>query len=403
MHGILRVMQMGVIALATTVLTGCGGGRDLEAIDTPLADLGQRLFNDTNLSEPHGTACAACHRPSAGFAGNNGSTIGVALGSSHDSLGLRNAMSNSYASFVPPFEFVTVNGEFEAIGGLFWDGRAKTLADQALGPLLNALEMNNSSKRAVVDKVAASGYASAFQAVFGGDIFSSANTELAFNNIGKAIAAFENSAQLNSFSSKFDAMVRGQTALSASETRGMALFRDPGKGNCAACHLMNSSSSRPEDSLFTDFTYYANGVPRNAAIPRNADPTFFDLGLCGPDRTAPSLSITAPAGMTIESFCGKFRMPTLRNVAERPAYMHNGVFKTLREVVEFYSTRNSDPGRWYGGAGVSNDLPARYLKNVESAKAPLNRAASAGPALTPNEIDDMVSFLQTLSDGWQPR
>jgi cytochrome c peroxidase len=166
---------------------------------------------------------------------------------------------------------------------------------------------------------------------------------------------------------------------------------------------MNPSSSRPEDSLFTDFTYYANGVPRNAAIPRNADPTFFDLGLCGPDRTAPSLPITAPAGMTIESFCGKFRMPTLRNVAERPAYMHNGVFKTLREVVEFYSTRNSDPGRWYGGAGVSNDLPARYLKNVESAKAPLNRAASAGPALTPNEIDDMVSFLQTLSDGWQPR
>jgi cytochrome c peroxidase len=154
--------------------------------------------------------------------------------------------------------------------------------------------------------------------------------------------------------------------------------------------------------LFTEFTYYATGVPRNPDIRRNADPTFYDLGLCGPDRTAPSLPAQAPAGLTIDNFCGKFRMSTLRNVAERPAFMHNGFFKSLRDVVEFYATRNSNPGRWYGGASVSNDLPARYLANVETAKPPFNRAASAGPALTSAEIDDVVSFLRTLSDGWQP-
>jgi cytochrome c peroxidase len=392
-----------VLALTLSACGGGGGGGTSNASDSiPLAALGQRLFTDSNLSEPRGTACAACHRANMGFAGNNGSTTGVARGSTTASLGLRNAMTNSYAQFIPPFEFTTLNGDFEAVGGLFWDGRVNTLAEQALGPLLNALEMNNPNKRAVVDKVAASNYAQAFRDHFGADIFSSANTELAFSSIGQAIAAFESSPPLNSFSSKYDAMVRRQTTLTAPESRGMALFMDPAKGNCAACHVMNPNSGRPEDSLFTEFTYYATGVPRNPDIRRNADPTFYDLGLCGPDRTAPSLPAQAPAGLTIDNFCGKFRMSTLRNVAERPAFMHNGFFKSLRDVVEFYATRNSNPGRWYGGASVSNDLPARYLANVETAKPPFNRAASAGPALTSAEIDDVVSFLRTLSDGWQP-
>jgi cytochrome c peroxidase len=90
-------------------------------------------------------------------------------------------------------------------------------------------------------------------------------------------------------------------------------------------------------------------------------------------------------------------MPTLRNVAERPAFMHNGFFNSLTEVVRFYSTRNSDPIRWYGQA-VSNDLPAQYLGNIEVVKAPFNRPANAGPALTDAEIADIVAFLHTLSD-----
>ena len=250
----------------------------------------------------------------------------------------------------------------------------------------------------MVNKIAASRYAGQFKALFGADIFS--DTEAAFTQIGVAIAAFER-ADLQPFNSKFDAMVRGQTNLSPSETRGMALFQDPLKANCAGCHLMNPGSGNPQDSLFSEFTYYATGVPRNTAIPGNADPTFFDLGLCGPERTRPTLPASVAPGVTIDHFCGQFRMPTLRNVAERPAFMHNGVFKDLREVVRFYATRNSDPQRWYGASGLANDLPAQYLGNIEKGKPPFNRKLADGPALTESEINDVVAFLHTLSDGYR--
>jgi cytochrome c peroxidase len=267
---------------------------------------------------------------------------------------------------------------------------------QALGPLLNPLEMNNPDRKSVVDKIAASRYAAQFRRAFGADIF--ANTDAAFTSIGVAIAAFER-ARLQPFSSKYDAMVRGQTTLSPTEARGMTLFMEPTKGNCASCHLMNPTSGKPEDSAFSEFTYYATGIPRNPAIPKNADPAFYDLGLCGPDRAPPTLPDSVAPGVTISNFCGQFRMPTLRNVAERPAFMHNGFFRNLTEVVRFYSTRNSHPLRWYGQA-VSNDLPTQYLGNIEKVKAPFNRAANAGPALSELEIADIVAFLHTLSDGF---
>ena len=394
----LKILRCGWLMLALT-LVACGGGGGnapttiagiATAVPGDRAQLGQQIFTDANLSEPRGTACAACHQANMGFAGNHGSTVGVALGSRPGALGLRNAMTNSYASFVSAFQFVTTAGETEASGGHFWDGRADTLALQALGPLLNPLEMNNASRKAVVDKIAASAYAPLFKQEFGSTIFN--DTDAAFTQIGVAIEAFERS-KLAPFSSKFDAMVRGVTSFTPAETRGMALFQNPAKGNCAACHLMNATSGKPEDSLFSEFTYYATGVPRNSAIPRNADPLFFDLGLCGPDRVAPVLPADVAPGVTIENFCGKFRMPTLRNVAERPAFMHNGFFKDLREVVRFYSTRNTST--------VSNDLPAKYQSNIEVAKAPFNRLASQGPALSEPEINDIVAFLRTLSDGFQ--
>lgn len=369
---------------------------------TALADaqarLGQAIFSDPNLSEPRGTPCVACHQPNRGFAGNHGSRIGVALGSQPGALGLRNAMGNAYMAFVLPLSFVTTRGETEAVGGHFWDGRADTLEQQALGPLLNPLEMNNPSRKAVVDKIAAAPYAAQFRQVFGAAIFN--NTDAAFVQIGTAIAAFERSAALQSFSSKYDAFVRGTVAFTPAEARGLALFQSPAKGNCTACHTMNPSSTQPQDNLFSDFKYYATGIPRNTAIPRNADASFFDLGLCGPERTAPVLPSSVASGTSIDNFCGKFRMPSLRNVAERPAFMHNGFFNNLTEVVRFYATRNSNPQRWYGAAGVPNDLPARYLGNIETAKAPLNRTAAQGPALSDAEINDIVAFLRTLSDGF---
>lgn len=358
--------------------------------------LGRVIFNDPNLSEPRGTACVACHQPGQGFASNHGSRTGVAQGSTPAAIGLRNAMANAYGSFVPPFGYQTANGETEAVGGHFWDGRANTLAQQALGPLLNPLEMNNPTMEAVVRKIAASGYAAQFRQEFGANVFN--NIPAAFVQIGVAIEAFERSPQLEPFDSRYDAMVRGQLQFSPAEARGMALFRDPAKGNCAACHTMNPTSGNPRDSLFTDFTYYATGIPRNRAIPRNADPAFFDLGLCGPERTPPALPAAGQPGPTADSLCGKFRMPTLRNVAERSRFMHNGFFGDLREVVRFYATRDSNRERWYGPAGIPDDLPARYRANLETGKAPFNRPVGAAPALTESEVLDIVTFLRTLSD-----
>ena len=409
----LRAFFQTASAAALIALSGCGGGSadvvaladdgataqaQAVALRDGRARLGQQIFGDPDLSEPRGTACVACHQPAQGFAGNHGSRIGVAQGSQPSAVGLRNAMTNSYVGFIEPLSFITTNGETEASGGHFWDGRADTLAQQALGPLLNPLEMNNPSKRAVVDKIAASRYAPLFRQQFGANIFS--DTDAAFTQIGVAIEAFERAA-LQPFSSKYDAMVRGSASFTAPEARGMALFMDPARANCAGCHLMNPNSGKPEDSLFSEFTYYATGIPRNTAIPRNADPAFFDLGLCGPERTAPLLPTTVAAGVTIENFCGKFRMPTLRNVAERPAFMHNGVFNNLAEVVRFYSTVKSNPQRLYGPSGIPNDLPAKYLTNIETTKAPFNRAPTAGPVLTEPEVADIVAFLRTLSDGFR--
>jgi cytochrome c peroxidase len=420
----LHVIAIGnrwtaVVVLTLGTLSGCGGGDSGSAAATaananvaaatpsqlalaasPRAQLGQQIFGDTNLSEPRGTACVACHQPNQGFAGNHGSRIGVALGSQASALGLRNAMTNGYMGLIPGLSFVTTDGETEAVGGHFWDGRSDTLALQALGPLLNPLEMNNPSRKAVVDKIAASRYAAAFRQEFGTDIFN--NTDAAFTQIGVAIEAFERLA-LQPFTSKYDAMVRGTTNLTPNEARGMALFMDPNRANCAGCHLMNPKSGNPQDSLFSEFTYYATGIPRNRAIPRNAVSTFFDLGLCGPERTAPTLPADLPAGVTIDNFCGKFRMPTLRNVAERPAFMHNGVFTNLTEVLRFYATRASDPKRWYGPSGLPNDLPAQYQGNLEVTKAPFNRTPAQGAALTEVEISDIVAFLHTLSDGYVAR
>jgi len=363
---------------------------------TRLENLGSQIFKDQALSEPRGTSCNDCHLASSGFASNNGSRIGVAQGSTPQSIGGRNAMSNAYTSFTPKFQFRVTAEDVDPVGGFFWDGRADTAELQALGPLLNKLEMNNKDAASVIRKIAAAPYAQLFKDEFGSQIFN--NPTLAFQKIGVAIAAFERSSALQPFSSKYDQFIQGKTKFTPQESNGMKVFMDVNKGNCASCHLMNPNSSKPSDSLFTDFAFYATGIPRNMAIPRNANPSFFDLGLCGPDRTKPALTSNVPANISIEKFCGTFRMTSLRNTAERKAWMHNGFFKDLRDVVSFYATRNSDPKRWYGPKATPNDLPNAYVGNIINDRVPFNRPASVGPALTEREIDDVVAFLKTLSD-----
>ncbi|HEX7916549.1 cytochrome-c peroxidase, partial [Rudaea sp.] len=220
--------------------------------------------------------------------------------------------------------------------------------------------------------------------------------EDAFAAVARALAAFEeDSAEFSPYTSKYDAFLTRKASLSAQEKRGLALFEDERKGNCTQCHL----SKRGLDGTapaFSDYGLIALAVPRNANIARNRDPAFFDLGACGPERRD-------KAGQS--EYCGLFRTPTLRNVALRSAFFHNGKFHDLREVIEFYVTRDIAPERWYakdaGGKVVAyDDLPPRYHANINRDPPFAGQRPGTKPSLTGTEIDDIVAFLHTLTDGY---
>jgi len=197
----------------------------------------------------------------------------------------------------------------------------------------------------------------------------------------------QNAAEFYPYDSKYDAYLRGQVELSVRERRGLDLFNDPQKGNCASCHP--SGLKNGAHPAFTDYGFIALAVPRNRALPANRDAAFFDLGLCGPLRTDLR---------DRPEYCGLFRTPTLRNVALRTAFFHNGRFTTLREVLDFYAERETSPRKWYPASGY-DDLPPRYAGNVER-EPPFDRGKGAMPRLTKAERADIVAFLQTLTDGY---
>jgi cytochrome c peroxidase len=352
--------------------------------------IGQRIFVDTSLSEPAGVSCASCHEPSRAFTGDNNSKLGVARGSKPESLGTRNTPTLMYLATAPEFKFSERDGKRVPVGGFFWDGRAATHAAQAKEPLLNPLEMNNADAKTLVAKVAAADYAPLIRRAFGANVF--ADPERAFDAIAISLAAFQSSASFAPFTSKFDAVVRGQAKFTEQEERGFGLFTIRQKGNCAECHTVDRDSKNPRDSLFTNFGYHALGLAREASIPRNQDRSFVDMGLCGPHRT------DAPDG---KKWCGFFKTPTLRNIDVTAPYMHNGRFTILRDAVAFYATRDTDPERWYP-KGRFDDLPTELHGNVDRDTPPYHREAGKRPALNDEEIDDIVVFLKTLTDGWKP-
>ena len=376
-----------------------------DAALTPLERLGKRIFEDTALSRPAGVSCASCHEAAKAFQGVNGSPIAaVARGSLPTSFGRRNTPTIMYASFAPPFSFVDdrdeATGKVEKIpvGGQFLDGRATDLLAQFEGPLLDPLEMNAPSKRFAVETIRDGAYADLAREVYGDKIF--ADPDAAFEKLAQAVVAFESSARFHPFASKFDDYLRGQAQLTALEQKGFALFKDPRKGNCLACHVGKEDSRDPKDWLFTDFTYDALGAPRNMAIPANAKADAApDLGLC----KRPGLEKIAPAGFDVASVCGAFKVPTLRNVAVTGPYLHNGVFTKLRDVVAFYATRDTDPAHWYpkdakGKAVKFDDLPANHHDNVNVTEVPYDRKPGQKPRLSERDIDALVAFLETLTD-----
>jgi cytochrome c peroxidase len=352
--------------------------------------VGQSIFLDVTLSNPPGTSCASCHDPAAAFSGNNGSDNGVARGSRPGHFARRNAPSVMYMKYVPPLYF-TLEDDDDTVetpfGGLTWSGRADTVAEFVRLPLFDADEMNNASEAEVARKLRAAPYAADLAREFPGALETPAS---AMKALGEALQAFLTSETMSPFTSKFDDFLRGKAQLSPLEMKGLTAFVNRAKGACNHCHLMYEHSNRPESSLFTSYAYDAVGVPRNRAIAANADPSRYDLGIC--ERTQKKVPSSEPR------LCGFFRTPSLRNVAVRQRFMHNGAFSTLREAVSFYASRSTNPGRWYPAGTKFDDLPAKYRQNVNVVSFPYNRHEGAAPALNDEEIDAIVAFLQTLTD-----
>jgi cytochrome c peroxidase len=374
MKNLIFILTGPMALVFFSVISCTPSAQDTEA-STQLSrkeQLGKLLFFEKSLSTPVGQDCSTCHKPEFAFADPD-TGLPVSKGAVEGRYGNRNDMPVAYAAYIPPLHKDTVEDIW--VGGLFWDGRANSLEEQAMGPPLNPLEMANPDTVAIRDKLEALDYAGMFTEIYGPDAFKDPST--AFSNMADAIAAYERSSELNRFDSKYDLFLKGEAELSEQEIRGMGLFVAEKKGNCAACH---PSTLSPDGTppLFTDFTYDNLGAPRNPENPfytlsRDLNPDGFeyvDLGL--------ALTVDDPAEN------GKFRVPTLRNVALTPPYLHNGVFKTLYQVVAFYNTR--DTGPW---------PPPEVTDNV-------NDEELGDLGLTSQEIEDIVAFLMTLSDGWEP-
>ena len=387
-----------VVVSGALLLTGCGGGGSsasnagvpAESQLSAQAALGEKIFADVSLSASGRQACASCHSPDNAHspANNLVAQLGGAL---LDQQGRRSAPSVNYLSFNSAFHF---DAEGTPTGGFFWDGRVASLQEQAAEPFVNTFEMANASVADVIDKLSRATYADEFKRVFGADIFSRPDDAMA--RVTLALSQYQKEdSEFRAFSSKYDEFLRGNVALSAQEVRGLALFNNPDKGNCAGCHP-SGKGANGSFPIFTDFTYDNLGVPRNPAIARNADPAYHDLGLC---ERADIL-----AGHP--ELCGAFKVPSLRNVAQRHVYFHNGRFNTLKDAITFYVQRDTHPEKWYplnadGTVKKFDDLPLPYQANVNTTEVPYNRQLGDAPALSDAEVDDVIAFLQTLNDGYR--
>ena len=427
-----------------TALAGCGGGSggtsggsspppaNADGLSAA-AELGSKIFADTTLSVSGTQSCGSCHVAAFAFtadrtaAGPDHGSVVPLGGPNMDLPGFRDTPSLMYLSFSPDFYFDSDGGPN---GGFFRDGRAGTLAEQAIDPFTTPFEMANADAAAVIAKLRTRPYIADFIALYGAAVLDDADTAL--KRMGAALAAFEiESSEFHPFSSKYDNWQNGKATLNAQELHGLSLFNDPSKGNCAACHPSTSANGNTPP-LFTDFSYDNLGVPRNTAIlandpasapgyvPINSDDgvhDYYDLGVCGPFRDN--------GGLNTSGLCGAFKVPTLRNIAVTGPYFHNGRFATLKDAIGFYVRRDTNPEEFYptdaaGNVTKFDDLPAAYggqfvvnihvpgsdalyVGNVNTLEIPYNRHIGEAPALSTSEILDVIAFLCTLTDGYDPQ
>lgn len=373
---------------------------------TDKEQLGKKHFFDKDLSTPSGQACAACHSPEVGWTGPD-STINI-LGAVYEGavprrFGNRKPPASAYAGDSPILHYEV--GTW--VGGMFWDGRATgeklgdPLAEQAQGPFLNPLEQNNPSPEVVVNKVKASDYRYLFYRVCG----KGKTADEYYECIARSIAAYERSKEVSSFTSKYDSYLQGKATLTDQEKRGLELFE--GNAKCANCHI-SKPGPNGEPPVFTDYTYDNLGIPKNPLNPFyyeslwnnqkwNPDGlNWVDYGLGG------FLKSNGSSEDVYQKEMGKFKVPTLRNVDKRPypsfikSYGHNGYFKSLKEIVHFYNTRDI-----LTTCNLQLTLPPQ--PSVDCWPAPevsmnMNTDEMGNLGLSVSDEEDIVAFLKTLTD-----
>ncbi|WP_244463256.1 cytochrome-c peroxidase [Acetobacter orleanensis] len=388
-----------------------------------MATVGQAMFFDPSLSGSGKFSCASCHVPALHY-GPAGKTAVFMGGAAGDREGRREIPSLTYLERQPPFSIgpddavaddvaptiaVPVTGGAHAAksaintassatnlvpqGGLFLDGRADTLHQQASGPMFDPDEMAGSPEK-VSARLKTADYAAPLRALAGIRGQKSSDFLLSEGLFALARYQIENQA-FHPYSSKFDAWLQGNARFTPIEREGYMLFNDPKKGNCAACHV-DTVRADGLPPLFTDHQYEALAAPRNPALQHTHDAGYYDLGVC--DQKPGGRKDLAP-------YCGMFATPTLRNTATRNTFFHNGVFHSLDDVMDFYVLRDLEPERFYprgpdGKVQAYNDIPAAYQGNVDKTDAPFDRKPGQAPALTKAERNAIIAFLKTLTDGW---
>ncbi|MGZ3239030.1 MAG: cytochrome-c peroxidase [Burkholderiaceae bacterium] len=368
---------------------------------SPAAQIGKQMFFDKNLSASGKMSCATCHDPEHAYAPPNNLSVQFG-GPKLADKGTRATPSLRYQEYTPPYADMLDNPDGISTpgpgAGYTQDGRAATLADQAKIPLLAANDMANKNAADVVKKIQASTYVDLFKQTYGVTVFR--NTKAAFKKALDSLQAFQlEDVSFHPYDSKYDLYAGNKIGgtFTPAEARGFAVYNDPEKGNCFACHY-NGAGLNGAVRLFTDYTYAAIGVPRNKEIPANKRSNYYDLGICDrPDHPRPASS----------QYCGMFKTPTLRNVATRSVFFHNGQMKSLKDVIRFYNTRDTNPELWYpvvnGVVQKFNDLPVKYRKNIDTQKPLDGRARGSQPPMSEQEMEDLEAFLNTLTDHYRPQ
>lgn len=330
--------------------------------------IGKLIFFDKSLSNPIGQACASCHAPETGF--SDPLHRDISEGAVSGTFSSINSPNLAYNIFSPERTYNATDETY--IGGFFLNGRSLTLKEQLIHPFISAVEMNNGNIANVVSKIKNTSYFSEIEKEYG---LAKTDEEI-MSYVADALAAFETSKEVNSFTSKFDYFSKQLIKFSDTEKKGLAIFQ--GKGKCAQCHVLEPDA-RIGKILFTDFSYDNIGVPRNEKNPfynqstaiNPAGANFIDLG------------IGTVVSQTKHN--GKFRVPTLRNIAISAPYFHNGFFKTLKEVIHFYNIRDVNPSEF---------AAPEVLENV-------NRDELGDLKMTADEEKQLETFLGTLTDHYR--